>query len=311
MNKKEFDIAIIIINYNSSGYTSKCIESILNRTDNTLSYQLIIIDNASRNEDYQILKNLLDHYKNLPISLLRSKINTGFGGGNMYGVQQANAHYYLFLNNDTLLIDDPIKSCHGFMQQTPDAAVVGPKIVDEHGEKQLGFDHFSTFSREVLGKTFVELLFKKPHRRKDYDAPLAVDYVNGSFMFFRADDFNAVGGFDTNIFLFYEESDICYRLKQMGKKTYFLPQASYIHFQGKSMGKAQMKPQIKYELKTSLFYVIRKNRGYLHYQLLRLAFIIRYGLTCLVKPKYFALWIGILQGLPIQKSLKQKQIVEP
>lgn len=313
MRSSKFDLAIIIINYNSSEFSKKCIQSVLENTTNTISYEIIIVDNASKNKDYEVLKNYVSDLKNANIGLYRSRINTGFGGGNMYGVQFANANYYLFLNNDTLLIKDPIKICYDFMEKTEDAALCGPQIFNEHQKKEVSFDHFTSIGREIFGKKILEFVFpkKKPNRRKQYKAPLSVDYVNGSFMFFRALDFDSVGGFDTNIFLYFEESDICYRLKKKNRKTYFVPSASYLHYQGKSIQKTAWNIRTKIELKTSMFYVIRKNYGYLHYQTLRMFFIFRYGLVSIVKPKYFKLFHRILIGLPMGKSLKQEQRISP
>ncbi len=310
MTNPTYDIAIIIINYNSSGFTVKCVESILKNTNSDLSYEIIVIDNASKKEDYETLKSAFLKLQSPKVTLYRSRFNKGFGGGNMHGVQFANARYYLFLNNDTLVKDNPIKKCFEFMESSEDAAVCGPQIMNEHGQKQVSFDYFTSFAREVFGKKFMEVFYTKPNRRKTYDEPISVDYVNGSFLFFRANDFNAVGGFDTNIFLYFEESDICYRLKKKGKKTYFIPSATYIHYQGQSINKTKMPMAIKTELKTSMFYVIRKNYGYVHYQLLRVVFILRYGITSLIKPKYFQLFHRILIGLPMGKSLKQNQVIE-
>ncbi len=310
MTKPTWDIAIIIINYNSSEFTIKCIDSVLKHTSNETSYQIIVVDNASQKEDYETLQTAISGFGKQNVTLHRSRFNTGFGGGNMHGIQFACAEYYLFLNNDTLVYNNPIKTCFDFMEKTKDAAVCGPQIINEHGEKQLSFDYFTSFAREVFGKKFVEILYGKPNRRKEYSEPISVDYVNGSFMFFRADDFNSVGGFDTNIFLYFEECDICYRLKKMGRETYYNPSATYIHYQGQSINKTKMPIAIKTELKTSMFYVIRKNRGYIEYQFLRLVFILRYGLTSLIKPKYFKLFHRILIGLPMGKSLKQKQVIQ-
>ena len=310
MTDKKFDIAVIIINYNSSAYTKKCIASILEQTSQSISYQIVIVDNASASEDYKNLSSFVRHLSKDFIQLIRSRFNTGFGGGNMHGIQAANARYYLFLNNDTILLDDPIQCCYNFMEKQSDAALCGPQIFNEHKEKSVSFDHFTSFAREVFGRKTPEVLFSKPNRKKEYSEPIAVDYINGSFMFFRAKDFNNVGGFDTNIFLYFEECDICYRLKKKNRKTYFIPNASYIHHQGVSVNNTKMPTDIKIELKTSMFYVIRKNYGYIHYQLLRVIFIIRYGLTSLVKPKYFRLFHRILIGLPLGKSMKQKQLIQ-
>lgn len=309
MTTASCDVSIIIINYNSSEYTLKCVEKVLEKTSNELRFEILVVDNASESEDFETLKSSLLLLNSDKVMIHRSRINTGFGGGNMHGVQHANGKYYLFLNNDTLLLNDAISKCYAFMKRTSDAAVCGIQIFNEKEEKQVSFDHFTSFWREVFGKQFVEKLFSKPNRRKEYSEPISVDYVNGSFMFFKADDFNAVGGFDTNIFLYFEENDICYRLKKKGSNTYFIPSASYLHYQGKSIGKANVPIDTKIELKTSMFYVIRKNYGYFHYQILRLFFIIRYGLTSLIKPKYFRLFTRVLAGLPLGKSLKHKQTV--
>ena len=99
MKDIRLDLAIIIINYNSAKYTKQCIQSVLDNTTSTISYEIIIVDNASNSKDYEALKNHISGLKKTNISLYRSRINTGFGGGNMYGIQFANANYYLFLNN--------------------------------------------------------------------------------------------------------------------------------------------------------------------------------------------------------------------
>ena len=116
MTKKKVDISIILINYNSSEYTKKCISSIVEQTSKALSYQIIVVDNASEKEDFENLISFVEALHIDTIQVYRSRINTGFGGGNMYGVQFAKAKYYLFVNNDTLMIDDPIKICYYFMQ---------------------------------------------------------------------------------------------------------------------------------------------------------------------------------------------------
>lgn len=311
MKEKRCAISVIIINYNSSDYTIKCLSSVLEKTSPSIDFEIIIIDNASQRKEFEILETFVRELGNDRVTLIRSRINTGFGAGNMLGIQYATGDYYLFLNNDTELLNDALSICRQFMKGTADAGVCGAQIYDEQHNKQPSFDHFSTIGREIFGKAMLEFLFPaaKPQRRKTYTAPLAVDYVNGSFMFFKAESFNSAGGFDTNIFLYFEESDICYRLKKKGVRTYFLPEASYLHYHGKSIQKSAVPIETKIELKTSMFYVIRKNHGYIPYLVLRLFFLVRYSLTSLVKPAYFKLVQRILIGLPLGKSLKHKQLI--
>ncbi len=311
MKDTKCDISVIIINYNSSDYTIKCLSSVLEMTSASIDFEIIIIDNASRRKEFEILDSFVRELGNGKVTLIRSRVNSGFGGGNMHGIQYATGDYYLFLNNDAELLNDALSICFGFMEGTSDAVVCGAQIHDEQLIKQPSFDHFSTIGREIFGKAMLEFInpAAKPRRRKAYSTPLAVDYVNGSFMFFRARSFDSVGGFDTNIFLYFEESDICYRLKRKGGRCYFLPGASYLHHHGKSIQKSAVPIETKIELKTSMFYVIRKNHGYIPYLVLRLLYLVRYSLTSLVKPAYFKLAYRILIGLPMGKSLRHKQII--
>lgn len=306
MRTKEIDISIILLNYNTAIYSVDCINSILKKTSEKLSFEIIVIDNASELDDFLKVKTYIESLNNSKISIYRSKINLGFGAGNMYGVQHANGKYYAFVNNDTIFLNDCLSRCFQFMETDETIAVCGPQIFDENKNRIVSFDHFATLGREIFGSKVLELLYplKKPDRKKIYKNPLKVNYVNGSFIFIRLEAFNKVGGFDTNIFLYFEESDLCYRLLKNGFSTYFLPEAHYIHFEGKSTANNILK---KIELKTSLFYVIKKNYGYFSSLILKLYFIIRYFFTCIVKPKYLPLFFVLLQGLPISNSLKQRQ----
>ncbi len=228
---KQYDIGIIIINYNKSDLTIACVKSIIEHTDPKINYQLIVVDNASSFENYSNLRKSLAAASYDDIKIVRSMINTGFGGGNMFGVQHVDSSYYAFINNDTLLVNDCLSILKNYMDKQPEIAVCGPEIQNEEQLRQVSFDHFSNLAREVFGKKFLEIIHPKkfPNRKKRYENPLTVNYINGSFMFCRATDFHNVGGFDTNIFLFYEESDLCYRLFKQGKLTSFtLRQNTYI-----------------------------------------------------------------------------------
>jgi len=300
-------VSVIIINYNSAEYTVKCVNSVIKETSNEVNYEIIVIDNASAYNDYLIIKKHIESLKLAKIRIHRSLINTGFGGGNMEGVSHANGSYYLFLNNDAVLLNDAISTCLTFMKNTSDAAVCGGNIFNEAGGREISFDYFTSFAREAFGKKFVEVVYKKPDRKAKHERPIKVDYVNGSFMLFNAKDFDRVGGFDTNIFLYFEESDICHRLLQQGRLTYFIPDAHYLHYHGKSTEKAITPVEHKIELKTSMFYVIKKNLGSFQFHALRIFFILRYGVSSLIKSKNRPLFRHIINGLPMSESLRHAQ----
>ena len=304
-----FDIASIIINYNSSKLTQECINSIISKTNSSLNYQIIVVDNCSEKEDYLALKHFCDSHPFTNLQLVQSKINTGFGGGNMAGFHFANAKYIAFVNNDTVFLNDCFSILKNATEKDNSIAMVGGQSFSENGKQMVAFDHFASISKELFGRDFLEKTNPKkyPKRKLEYTNPIKVNYVQGSFMLVRTEDFNTVGGFDTNIFLYYEETDLCIRLAKMGKSCYLIPEAKYIHYHGAST------PQnitIKTELKISLLYIIRKHYGFFSFYFLLNYLRINYVFSTIFKPKYWYLLKVLLAGAPLSKSLKVKQIIK-
>ncbi|GAA4070381.1 glycosyltransferase family 2 protein [Flavobacterium cheonanense] len=305
-----FDIAAIIINYNSSKLTQECIDSIVEKTATNLNYQIIVVDNCSQIADYKLLEEFCKSHSFKNLQLVRSKINTGFGSGNMAGYQYANAKYVAFVNNDTLFLNDCFSILKTAIEKDNAIAMVGGQSFTETGKRMVAFDHFASISKELFGRDFLEKVNPKkyPKRKFEYTNPQKVNYVQGSFMFTRTSDFNEVGGFDTNLFLYYEETDLCMRLEKIGKSCYLIPEAQYVHYHGASTPQSIT---IKTELKISLLYIIRKHYGYLSYCFLLNYLRINYIFSTLFKPKYSYLLKVLLAGAPLSKSLKTKQkIVE-
>ncbi len=301
------DVSCIIINYNTANFTIAATKSILDMHDASRTLEIVVVDNASKKGEFERLKNALSKEKQ--VKLVRSKINTGFGGGNMIGVNNASkARYYAFINNDTLQVS---KNCLWrlleFMQGQNDAAICSPQMLDENKNFMVSIDHFSSLGREILRRPLLEKLFPKTYlnRKIRYKKPIKVHYVQGAFMFCDAKTFNLAGGFDTNLFLYYEESDLSRRiLKNFGKHSYLVPNLEYIHYKSKS---TQKNITIKIEQKISLLYYIRKHYGFWQHKILLTYYLIRYFFSSILKPKYWRLFGIFLIGAPLSKSLKMQQ----
>tara|TARA_B110000967_G_C18791451_1_gene513551 strand:- start:338 stop:1243 length:906 start_codon:yes stop_codon:yes gene_type:complete len=294
------EVSIIIINYNTSEYTLKCVASVLELTNPSITIEVIIVDNNSKIDDFKFLK------QNLPelaqISLHRSVINLGFGGGNMFGAQFANSNYLLFLNNDAFLQNDCVSILLKYMNSHPDVGVSTAQNYDIKNEYVCSFDHNKGLRKLIFGRGFLEK-FKPaefPKRNKTYLKPLDVNFVNGAFMFFRTGVFSKVGGFDTSIFLYFEEMDICHRLLNIGYKSVLVPDAKINHYQGASTGTSKV---ISKEALISYFYVIKKNYSFLKYKSIQFYFLA----TFLMKPKKWYLMSIVWKGGDLPASLKQKQ----
>lgn len=303
-----FDIAIILINYNSSKHTINCIQSIIDNTSEKVNYQIIITDNCSEKEDYLTLKAFCEAITFPNLELHRSNINTGFGGGNMFGVQYTNSNYYAFINNDTLFLNDCLSILKNTLDNNKNIGIAGAQAYKENGDFMTSLDHFASPVREIIGRNFLELLNPKkyPKRKKKYSTPIQVNFVPGSFMFLRAADFNEIGGFDTTIFLYYEETDLCLRLAKKSKYAYLIPEGKFVHFHGASTEKSIA---IKKELKISLLYIMRKHYGYFGHKVVLTYLILKYFISSILKPKNWPLFLLLISGAPISKSLKTKQSI--
>lgn len=303
------DVSCILVSFNNAQYSIDAVNSILEFQTDSLSYEIIVVDNASREQDLNLLKRGIEGLEK--VKLVESKINLGFGAGNMLGVQYASsANYYAFINNDTLqTTPNFLTQLSLFMDMHPQVAVCSPQMLDQEKNFQVTIDHFSSLAREILRRPLLEKLFPKTYlnRKIAYSEPTQVHYVQGSFMFIRAKDFDMIGGFDTNLFLYYEESDVCRTLlKKYQKQTYLVPDISYIHFTSATIERNVM---IKIEQKISLFYYIEKHYGWWSRKILNAYYIVRYFFTSLFKPKYWPFFLMLLKGMPLSASLKQKQVL--
>lgn len=306
ISEKRYDIAAILINYNSHNYTQNCIESIIDKTSSQLNYQILIVDNASENQDYKALKSYIES-KNYPnVQLIRSAINLGFGAGNMLGFHYSNATYLAFINNDCLLSNDCLSILYNKIATDSSIGICGPLAYKEDGSLLPTLDHYASPAKEILGRSILEKINPKkyPNRKKNYTEPKRGQFVSGSFMVLKTEDFNTVGGFDTTLFLYFEETDLCKRLEKIEKYAYLIPEAKYIHFHGASTPSSM---SIKIEHKISYLYIIGKHYGYLWQKIILNKLRVQYLFKSLFKPKYWSLFAVLLVGAPLSKSLKTKQ----
>lgn len=297
------DLSIIIINYNTSKFTINCIESIVNTISKNLVYEIIVIDNCSNNEDIANLEKFTVNYSNL--TLIKSKSNTGFGGGNTIGASVAKGTFLAFVNNDTLLQNDCFSILINAMELNPSYGVCSPQSFKENGDFLPTIDHFTSPSKELFGRAFMEFINPKtyPKRKHIYSKPQRGQFVSGSFMMFRKEDFDKIGGFDTAIFLYQEETDLCKRLLKINKYAYLIPEARFIHFHGASTKKSIA---IKTELKLSTLYIIKKHYGWLAHKIIFLFFIIKYFIRSFFKLEYWSLFKVLLKGGKFNHSLLKK-----
>lgn len=299
--------SVIIINYNTANLTLQCLESFYSFYSKEL-FEVILVDNASKASDYKHL----NHQINLlypKVKLVRSRINLGFGGGNMFGVQHATTPYYVFVNSDVIFIEDCLSPMLRFLEDNEQVSIVGCNSIDENNQHHKPFHYKIDLWSEIFGDAFLNTLAPKkyPNRKINYTEAMRVGSFQGSLFVTKASDFDAVGGFDTNLFLYYEEKDLSYRIeKQLKKQVYLLPQYQHVHLQGKSTAPSFL---ISKELKISQFYTIKKHLPWLVYAIFYLFQILQCGIKGIFSSKNRKYTLLLLKGISVADSLKHKQVI--
>ena len=304
-NQSSYDVAVILINYNSSEFTIKCIESIKAHTTEAIKYKIIIVDNASVARDFNKLTSFLSSNNDDDIKLYRSKINLGFSAGNMMGIQNIDADYYFLLNNDCILQNDCLGILHRFCEKNNHVALCSPQLFDIEGAPVSCIDYFPSLKTKFFGSGINSLSNRNYRRRKEeYINPVQVDVVSGSQMFIRTDYFFEIGGLDTIFFLYCEEEDLALRFNNAGYKTYLVPQARNYH-----VGNASTKSSlaIKKEFYISFLYFYRKHYGIIKYTLLKILFTIKLLRKSLKDTDNFKLGMFVLSGAHLKYSLRHQQ----
>ena len=252
-------VSFIILNYNNSLLVRKCVASIIEYIPKG-SYEMIVVDNGSRAEEYI----LLDGLQSESCHIVRKEVNTGFGTGNLIGASLAQGDYLCFLNSDVLLTEDCVTPLCQYLDSHPDVGCITPVQQKVDGSRSRSFRHDTGIWHILVGDSIREKLFPKkfPPRDsilKETTKPISVMQINGSFMLFPSTKFWAIGGFDSSIFLYFEEYDLAKRLEMQDWKRVVHPQYTFLHVHDAST--SAMRKLALRENYVSRIYTYRKYHG--------------------------------------------------
>ena len=297
-------VSIITINYNSSSYTIKLVESILRYTSDEIEYEIIITDNASTNKDYKYLTaNMPDDAR---IKIYRSNINTGFAEGNMEGYSKSCGEYLLFINNDCFCMNDIIKPLIRFMEQEASAGLLTGKIYGLDGKYTGTHKLFPSLLKSIFGSKLARVFNKNKFisAKAQINKPTLVEVVSGALMFFRRNVFDSVKGFDKLFFLDCEEEDISKRVWNLGKKVYMIPEPEVTHAHG---GSKDDSFELRNEYYISYKKLIFKHYGFIYSSIMMIFVYLKILKLVLSRRCDVTLVILALKGFPECDSLRYKQ----
>ncbi|MBI3366639.1 glycosyltransferase, partial [Candidatus Roizmanbacteria bacterium] len=260
MNRKRVKVSIIYAYYNTP---DEIINSVLTIRDamGDFSYEIIIIDNASKNELPQ--KIITDN----SIRIIKNATNLGYGKALNQGAKVASGEFLLLVNPDTKFLPRSLELLVRKGNSDSRIGIVGPQVLNTNGKILQSISNppllpDSLFVFSFLRNIFPFSKYVERYHRDDLDRNKMqeVNTVSGVCMLMRKSLFNKINGFDEQFFMYFEEADICYRVKKLGYKIIYLPSAKIVHLVGRS---SIDKEWIKKTFEKSRFLFFKKHHGLL------------------------------------------------
>jgi GT2 family glycosyltransferase len=230
-------IAVVVVNYNTREHLRACLDSVLLQHPTAV----LVVDNASSDGSATMVRN---HYPG--VTLLENTANSGYGAGANLGLAHCASDYALLLNSDTRLEAGALEALRGYLDCHPDVAIVGPRLVNSDGTLQASCYPFPTpwhifLQESALGQLlrFVPVLREANLQTWSHAAPRESPWLLGAALAIRRTAFEAVDGFDESFFIYYEEVDLCQRLRRAGWNVHFAPVTTITHVGGASTSQAR------------------------------------------------------------------------
>jgi len=253
-------LSIIIVSWNVKTDLVNCLNS-LQENPYAGNFEVIVVDNNSSDDTVKTVKS------NFPdVVVIDNDKNLGFATGNNKGFEVAKGQYILLLNPDTIVHSDALDTLITFMDDNPSVGACGPRLLNGDGTVQESVRRFPTFRASLYRHTILRFLgiFKKQYREwimKDfsYDCQAEVCQLMGAALLTRKSVIDQVGTMDEIFFMYYEEVDLCYRIKNAGWSIVFTPESEITHLGGRSAEQVPAGKRIM--MLMSLLMYFRKNRG--------------------------------------------------
>ncbi len=303
------DLSVIIVSWNVRELLRACLRSVVGGQESgvrsqgperlspvpcPLSLEIIVIDNASSDGSAAMVA---DEFPD--VELIANSENFGFTRGNNQGLASAQGRYILFLNPDTVVAGDALRTMITYMDAHPQVGASGPRLFYADGTPQSSRRRFPTLATALFEST--PLAWHWPdslnpwarryrmeegqglegfeHREaqdRDPADPVAsaaeeVDWLVGAALLVRREVLEQIGGFDEGYFMYSEELDWCRRAKGAGWHIVYLPSARIVHYEGKSSEQVTAARHIHFQ--TSKVRYFRKYHGPLVAGFLRLAIL--------------------------------------
>jgi GT2 family glycosyltransferase len=264
----EVDASIIIVSFNTRDVLRECLQSVARETAG-LTTETIVVDNHSSDGSAEMVEAEFP-----AVHLIRSEVNLGFGAANNVALRRARGKYFVLLNSDAFLDPNALHLAIAHMEATPRCGLGGGLLVGRDRAWQPSARAFHSLRGDAIvylglaGKYPKSKLFGSFDRTwADVNEAAAVDWVPGAFSIVRPKALEDAGLFDESFFLYYEEVDLCRRIKSAGYSVWYWPVVVITHLGGESSRKlkslefsSQAAQVVLWRMRSTLLYY-RKHHG--------------------------------------------------
>ncbi len=269
-------VSVIIVSYNVREFLENLLAS-LRRALLKIESEIIVVDNFSDDDTADYVRKAHPEVK-----LIENRVNLGFGKANNQGVKASSGEYLLLINPDSVVEENTIEEMISFLERHNDAGAAGCKILNADGTLQKACRRSFPTPWVALTKLLgLSAVFPKSRTFGRYNLTYLdpnevheVDAISGSFMFMKRRVYEEVGGFDEDYFMYGEDIDLCFKIKQAGHKVYYVPNTSIIHFKGESTRRSSVDRTYEFYRAMSIFVEKRYGKGTTLSSLLRMAIAI-------------------------------------
>jgi len=227
----EMKIAIAILNWNGKSWLEKFLPNVL---ENSQSAEVYVIDNASTDDSVSYISTYFPSVK-----IVINQQNHGFAGGYNEGLKQINADIYCLLNSDVEVTPGWLDPVAALFEKNPDIAAIQPKVLDYNRKNFFEFAGAGGGLIDNLGYPYCRgRVFENVEEDKgQYNDETEIFWASGCCLFIRSEDFWKENGFDARFFAHQEEIDLCWRLKNSGRKIYYTGKSAIYHVGGGTLQK--------------------------------------------------------------------------
>jgi GT2 family glycosyltransferase len=269
------DLAIVIVNYNTRELLRDCLDSVFESCGD-FAYQVCVVDNNSSDGSAVLVREAFPQ-----VCLVESQVNGGYAYANNLGLRAVGfgnsqtstsdsqlPRHVLLLNSDTILPPSALQEMLAFMDAHPEAGVAGPRLVLPDGQLDRACRRsFPSPEVALYRLTLLSFLFPRSRRFGRYNLSYLdpaetteVDSVVGAFMMVRGKAIQQVGLLDEGFFMYGEDLDWAYRIKQAGWKVYYNADVTVLHFkEASSKGKRAVRFRTRYEFYRAMHLFYRKH----------------------------------------------------